>query len=80
MGIFTAQAVSPAKLVDNHEFVLFSWTRFGTEDPLVRLMTEGVIAVEVIHNPSTHLFFKDVAPGLWITSIMDSISRNLLSA
>jgi hypothetical protein len=51
MGIFTAQAVSHAKLVDNHEFVLFSWTRFGTEDPLVRLMTEGVIAVGSYPQP-----------------------------
>jgi len=56
MGIFTAQAVSHAKLVDNHEFdnhefVLFSWTRFGTEDHLVRLMTEGVIAVGSYPQP-----------------------------
>ena len=51
MGIFTAQAVSHAKLVDNHEFVLFSWTRFGTEDPLVRPMTEGVIAVGSYPQP-----------------------------
>ena len=51
MGIFTAQAVSHAKLVDNHEFVLFSWTRFGTEDPLVRLMTEGIIAVGSYPQP-----------------------------